>query len=161
MATEAEIIASNILASAIEYKRLYDTTKKNEYKVKEQRLRQIAENIKLIVAPGSTSSVSSFNGRTGAVTLTSADVTGALGYTPGDMLKSTYDTDNDGVVDSAERTEIIVRNSTGTTLTKGTIVYLSGATGNRPNALRAQAHTEATSSKTIGMVEPRPCLSLF
>lgn len=82
MATEAEIIASNILASAIEYKRLYDTTKKNEYKVKEQRLRQIAENIKLIVAPGSTSSVSSFNGRTGAVTLTSADVTGALGYTP-------------------------------------------------------------------------------
>jgi hypothetical protein len=71
----------------------------------------------------------------------------------GDMYKATYDVDNDGVVDSAERTEIIVRNSTGSTLTKGTIVYLSGATGNRPNALRAQAHTEATSSKTIGMVE--------
>jgi hypothetical protein len=71
----------------------------------------------------------------------------------GDMLRATYDVDNDGVVDSAERTEIIVRNSTGTTLTKGTVVYLSGATGNRPNALRAQAHTEATSSKTIGMVE--------
>jgi len=71
----------------------------------------------------------------------------------GDMLKATYDVDNDGVVDSAERTEIIVRNSTGSTLTKGTVVYLSGATGNRPNALRAQAHTEATSSKTIGMVE--------
>jgi hypothetical protein len=71
----------------------------------------------------------------------------------GDMLQATYDVDNDGVVDSAERTEIIVRNSTGTTLTKGTVVYLSGATGNRPNAVRAQAHTEATSSKTIGMVE--------
>jgi len=71
----------------------------------------------------------------------------------GDMYKATYDVDNDGVVDSAERTEIIVRNSTGTTLTKGTVVYLSGATGNRPNALRAQAHTEATSSKTIGIVE--------
>jgi len=70
----------------------------------------------------------------------------------GDMLKVTYDVDNDGVVDSAERTEIIVRNSTGTTLTKGTVVYLSGATGNRPNALRAQADTEATSSKTIGIV---------
>jgi len=70
----------------------------------------------------------------------------------GDMLKATYDVDNDGVVDSAERTEIIVRNSTGTTLTKGTIVYLSGATGNRPNAVRAQANTEATSSKTIGIV---------
>jgi hypothetical protein len=193
MATEAEIIASNILASAIEYKRLYDTTKKNEYKVKEQRLRRIAENIKLLVAPGSTSSVSSFNGRTGAVMLTSADVTGALGYTPpttldglndvtisapanaqvltynsttgqwenqtpagggggGDMNKSTYDVDNDGVVDSAERTEIIVRNSTGSTLTKGQVVYLSGATGNRPNAVLSKADTEATSSKTIGIV---------
>jgi len=152
MATEAEIIASNVLASAIEYKRLYDTTKKNEYKVKEQRLRRIAENIKLIVASTSTSAVSSFNGRTGAVTLTAADVNGALGYTAGDMLKSVYDYDNDGVVDSAERTEIIVRNSTGSTLTKGTVVYLSGATGNRPNALRAQANSEATSSKTFGFV---------
>ncbi len=152
MATEAEIIASNILASAIEYKRLYDTTKKNEYKVKEQRLRQIAENIKLLVAPGSTSAVSSFNGRTGAVILLATDVNAALGYTAGDMLKAVYDYDDDGVVDSAERTEIIVRNSTGSTLTKGTVVYLSGATGFRPNALRAQANSEATSSKTFGFV---------
>lgn len=70
----------------------------------------------------------------------------------GDMLKSVYDTDVDGVVDSAERIQIVVRNSTGSTLTKGQIVYLSGATGNRPNALLAQANSEATSSKTIGMV---------
>jgi hypothetical protein len=70
----------------------------------------------------------------------------------GDMLKSTYDVDNDGIVDKAERIEIIVRNSTGSTLTKGQIVYLSGATGNRPNALLADASDEATSSKTIGMV---------
>jgi hypothetical protein len=193
MANEAEIIASNILSSAIEYKRLYDTTKNNEYKVKEQRLRRIAENVKLLLSSTSTSSVNSFNGRTGAVVLTSADVTGALGYTPptnlngltdvtisapanaqvltynsttsqwenqtpsgggggGDMNKSTYDVDNDGVVDSAETTQIIVRNSTGSTLTKGTVVYLSGATGNRPNAVRSQADTEATSSKTIGIV---------
>jgi hypothetical protein len=65
---------------------------------------------------------------------------------------STYDVDNDGIVDGSETTQIIVRNSTGTTLTKGTVVYLSGATGNRPNAVRAQANTEATSSKTIGIV---------
>jgi len=70
----------------------------------------------------------------------------------GDMLRATYDVDNDGVVDSAERTEIIVRNSTGATLTKGQIVYLSGATGNRPNAVLSKADTEATSSKTIGIV---------
>ena len=30
----------------------------------------------------------------------------------GDMLKSVYDTDVDGVVDSAERIQIVVRNST-------------------------------------------------
>jgi hypothetical protein len=70
----------------------------------------------------------------------------------GDMFKSVYDTDNDGVVDKAETVQIIVRNSTGVTLTKGQIVYLSGATGNRPNAVLAQANSEATSSKTIGWV---------
>jgi hypothetical protein len=70
----------------------------------------------------------------------------------GDMFKSVYDTDNDGIVDKAETVQIIVRNSTGSTLTKGQVVYLSGATGNRPNAVLAQANTEATSSKTIGIV---------
>ena len=70
----------------------------------------------------------------------------------GDMLKSIYDIDNDGVVDKAETVQIIVRNSTGATLTKGQVVYLSGATGNRPNAVLSDATTEATSSKTIGLV---------
>jgi hypothetical protein len=68
------------------------------------------------------------------------------------MFKSTYDTDNDGIVDKAETIQIIVRNSTGSTLTKGQVVYLSGATGNRPNAVLAQANTEASSDKTIGVV---------
>lgn len=70
----------------------------------------------------------------------------------GDMTKAVYDTDNDGVVDKSETVQIIVRNSTGATLTKGQIVYLSGATGNRPNAILAKADAEATSSKTIGWV---------
>lgn len=76
----------------------------------------------------------------------------ALPPTVGDMLKSVYDTDDDGVVDKAERIEIVVRNSTGSTLLKGQVVFLSGATGNRPNAILASATTEATSSKTIGFV---------
>ena len=41
----------------------------------------------------------------------------------GDMFKSVYDTDNDGNVDKAETVQIIARNSTGVTLTKGQIVY--------------------------------------
>lgn len=90
--------------------------------------------------------------RTLTINGTTQDLSANRTWSVGDMLTSIYDTDVDGVVDSAERIQIVVRNSTGVTLTKGQIVYLSGATGNRPNAVLAQANTEATSSKTIGMV---------
>ena len=90
--------------------------------------------------------------RTLTINGTTQDLSADRTWSVGDMLTSVYDTDVDGVVDSAERIEIVVRNSTGSTLTKGQIVYLSGATGNRPNAVLAQANSEATSSKTIGMV---------
>jgi hypothetical protein len=45
-----------------------------------------------------------------------------------------------------------VRNSTGATLTKGTAVYLSGATGNHVNVTKALATTDATSARTQGFV---------
>ena len=71
----------------------------------------------------------------------------------GDMQKSTYDIDNDGVVDYSETIAITVRNpSVSDILRKGTIVYLSGSTGYRPNAYKAQANSEATSSGTFGAV---------
>lgn len=37
-------------------------------------------------------------------------------------------------------------------LTKGTVVYIGGALGNRPYVLKADASTEATSSKTFGIL---------
>ena len=95
-------------------------------------------------------------GATGAGNLYLADdgtwkvISGAPGI--GDMLKATYDTDNSGVVDNAESISIIGRNSTGATLYKGTIVYISGSTGNRPNFVKAQANVEATSAGTFGVV---------
>ena len=70
----------------------------------------------------------------------------------GDMYKATYDVDNSGVVDNAESISIIGRNSTGSTLYKGTIVYIFGSTGNRPNFVKAQANVEATSAGTFGVV---------
>jgi hypothetical protein len=70
----------------------------------------------------------------------------------GDMYKSTYDVDNSGIVDNAESISIIGRNATGSTLYKGTIVYISGSTGNRPNFVKAQANVEATSAGTFGVV---------
>ena len=75
-----------------------------------------------------------------------------LPATVGDMLKSVYDTDNDGIVDFAEALKTEVRNSTGATLYKGYIVYLSGSTGNLPNAVLAQANSDATSAQTFGVI---------
>ena len=70
----------------------------------------------------------------------------------GDMTKAVYDTDNDGIVDFAEALKTEVRNSTGSTLYKGHIVYLSGSTGNLPNAVLAQANNDANSAQTFGVV---------
>jgi hypothetical protein len=72
----------------------------------------------------------------------------------GDMLKSTYDVDDDGIVDSSEKEMFLAKNGYGTTLTKGTIVYLksSSSSSSHPEVLKANANTEATSSKTIGAV---------
>jgi hypothetical protein len=156
-----EITRQEILKQAIELKKLYDSTRIQSYKDQELRLRRIVVELDTL-----TLGASDLNSLTD-VTISAPANAQVLAYnsttsqwenqTPspgggGDMLKSTYDVDNDGIVDGSETTQIIVRNSTGTTLTKGTVVYLSGATGNRPNAVRAQANTEATSSKTIGIV---------
>lgn len=79
-----------------------------------------------------------------------------VGDLPADvMLKSVYDTDTDGVIDTAERIEIVVRvraSDYPSGLPKGTVVYIGGATGNRPYVLKADASTEATSSKTLGIL---------
>jgi hypothetical protein len=69
----------------------------------------------------------------------------------GDMNKSVYDTDNDGVVDSSEKLEFIGKNSTGVTIGKTKVVYISGATGQKPNITLADASLEISSSKTIGI----------
>lgn len=57
-----------------------------------------------------------------------------------------------GGTTAAELLKTEVHNATGSTLTAGQVVYLSGNTGNKPNAVLAQANSEATSSKTIGLV---------
>lgn len=70
------------------------------------------------------------------------------------MLKSVYDTDTDGVVDTAEKIMIEVINHTGATLTKGKIVYINSTStsSNYPEVLLADNSSEATSSKTIGAI---------
>lgn len=57
-----------------------------------------------------------------------------------------------GGTTAAELLKTEVHNATGATLTSGQVVYLSGNTGNKPNAVLAKADDEATSSKTIGLI---------
>ena len=55
---------------------------------------------------------------------------------------------------SASTTNVIcqVRNTTGSTLTKGTAVYISGATGQIPTVSKALATSDATSAQTLGLM---------
>ena len=101
--------------------------------------------------------VTSVNGQTGAVSLTYTDVNaiGSITSTDGSVTVST----TSGVADlsvavSASTTNVIclVRNTTGATLTKGTAVYISGATGQNPTVSKALATSDATSAQTLGLM---------
>jgi hypothetical protein len=46
-----------------------------------------------------------------------------------------------------------VRNVTGATLTKGTVVYINGASGNKPTVAKALATGDATSAQTFGLIQ--------
>jgi hypothetical protein len=58
-----------------------------------------------------------------------------------------------GVTASAGTLVREIRNTTGATLTKGTIVYISGATGNKPTVSKALATGDSTSAQTFGMCQ--------
>ena len=63
---------------------------------------------------------------------------------------------NAGAVDlsvaAANNVVAQVRNATGATLAKGTVVYISGATGQIPTVSKALATSDATSAQTLGML---------
>ena len=101
--------------------------------------------------------VTSVNSQTGAVSLTYTDVNaiGSVTSTDGSVTVSTAS----GVADlsvavSGSTTNVIclVRNTTGATLTKGTAVYISGATGQNPTVSKALATSDATSAQTLGLM---------
>ena len=80
-------------------------------------------------------------------TITSAD---------GSVVVSSSGTTRDLSVGIAGSTATLisqVRNETGATLTKGTLVYISGASGNKATVSKARANTDATSAQTYGMVQ--------
>ena len=72
----------------------------------------------------------------------------------GQILLKASDTDYDTVWadNSAETLTATVRNETGATLSKGTVVYITGAAGNKALVSKASASAEATSSKTFAIL---------
>jgi hypothetical protein len=105
-----------------------------------------------------TNQVTSVNGYTGAVVLTAADV-GALTNVTSTDGSVTVTTPSTGVRDlsvavAAATNNVIcqVRNTTGATLTKGTVIYISGATGQLPTVSKAIANSDATSAQTMGVI---------
>ena len=90
--------------------------------------------------------------------MTAADV-GALTNVTSTDGSVTVTTPSTGVRDlsvavAAATTNVIcqVRNTTGATLTKGTVVYITGATGQLPTVSKALATSDATSAQTLGMM---------
>lgn len=57
------------------------------------------------------------------------------------------------VLSQSDRVITEVRNTTGATVTKGTVVYLTGASGGKPTIQKAQANAESTSSGTFGVIQ--------
>ena len=79
----------------------------------------------------------------------------AAGGTEGQILAkaSATDYDTEWIDNFAPNVEVYVKNSSGSPMTKGQIVYISGADGTNPTISLAIATSEMGSSKTIGWLK--------
>ena len=104
-----------------------------------------------------TDAVTSVNGYTGTVVLNASDV-GALASitsTDGSITVSQVGTAVDLAVSAASPASTLllqVKNNSGATMTKGTVVYVNGAIGQLPTIAKALATSDATSAQTQGLV---------
>lgn len=105
-----------------------------------------------------TNLVTSVNGDTGAVVITAEDLGALTNITSTDgsvtITSPTATTKDLSVAVAAATNNVIcqVRNITGATLTKGTAVYITGATGQLPTVSKALATGDATSAQTLGLM---------
>jgi hypothetical protein len=70
-------------------------------------------------------------------------------YIKGDGTLATFP----NTIDQAKNLITEVYNSTGSTLTKGTVVYINGGQGNLPTVTKALATGDSTSAQTYGIVQ--------
>jgi len=103
----------------------------------------------LAIASGGTGATSA------ASALTNLGAIGAITSTDGSVTITSTGTSRDlSVAVAAATTNVIaqVRNTTGATLTKGTAVYISGATGQISTVSKALANSDASSAQTLGLI---------
>lgn len=99
-----------------------------------------------LTTDGSTASWATVSGGGGISSVASADGSVTVTTVSGAVDLS--------VATAASTTNLViqVRNTTGATLTKGTAVYISGATGQIPTVTKAQANSDASSAQTLGLM---------
>jgi len=110
-------------------------------------------------AAGLSATLAVASGGTGATTtggaLTNLGAIGSVASADGSVTVAQTGSAVDlSVSVAASTTNVIVqvRNTTGATLTKGTVVYMSGATGQIPTVSKALATSDATSAQSLGMM---------
>lgn len=74
-------------------------------------------------------------------------------YINGSWVDLAANTGGGGGTGIAESVRAAVRNVTGSTITKGSVVYLSGVNGEKPTIAKAIAGGDSTSASTLGWVE--------
>lgn len=107
-------------------------------------------NINSITGGGAVTSV---NGQTGVVVISVPTQTSQLTNNGADGTNpfiTALDIPTAGQAGTLVRE---VKNMTGATLTKGTVVYISGANGNKALVSKALATTDALSSRTFGLLQ--------
>lgn len=113
----------------------------------------------LPLSTGVTGTLPIANGGTGATTaggaLTALGALGSATSSDGSIVVNQVGTNIDLSVSAASPASTLltqVRNTTGATLAKGTVVYMSGATGQIATVSKALATSDATSAQTLGMI---------
>jgi hypothetical protein len=99
------------------------------------------------------------NGGTGATTagvaLTNLGAVGTIASADASIIVTQVGSSVDLAVSQTSPASVLVeqvRNTTGATLTKGTAVYISGATGQIPTVSKALAISDVTSAQTLGLI---------
>lgn len=77
---------------------------------------------------------------------------GTIYWDSGNRTAALIDGDGDTTLQIGQEQRILVHNNTGSTLTDGQVVYVTGSTGNLPSVSLANASSETTSAATLGVV---------